>query len=103
MEWPFQRNSSSTRRPHETKSDIGSDVARPGRFELPTLCLEGRRSIQLSYGRAAGSFHSKAFLNRTERIRVGIEFLCVVRGSGFSRRKFVARRSPAQGSLSKKR
>ena len=29
------------------------EVARPGRFELPTLCLEGRRSIQLSYGRAA--------------------------------------------------
>jgi hypothetical protein len=28
-------------------------VARPGRVELPTLCLEGRRSIQLSYGRAA--------------------------------------------------
>jgi hypothetical protein len=26
-------------------------VARPGRLELPTLCLEGRRSIQLSYGR----------------------------------------------------
>jgi hypothetical protein len=24
---------------------------RPGRFELPTLCLEGRRSIRLSYGR----------------------------------------------------
>ena len=27
------------------------EVARPGRLELPTLCLEGRRSIQLSYGR----------------------------------------------------
>ena len=26
-------------------------MARPGRLELPTLCLEGRRSIQLSYGR----------------------------------------------------
>jgi hypothetical protein len=26
-------------------------VARPERLELPTLCLEGRRSIQLSYGR----------------------------------------------------
>jgi hypothetical protein len=26
-------------------------VARPARFELATLCLEGRRSIQLSYGR----------------------------------------------------
>jgi hypothetical protein len=29
-----------------------NEMARPGRFELPTLCLEGRRSIQLSYGRA---------------------------------------------------
>ena len=26
-------------------------VARPARLELATLCLEGRRSIQLSYGR----------------------------------------------------
>ena len=26
-------------------------MARPERFELPTLCLEGRCSIQLSYGR----------------------------------------------------
>jgi hypothetical protein len=30
-------------------------VARPGRLELPTLCLEGRRSIQLSYGRYVNS------------------------------------------------
>ena len=27
------------------------EMARPGRLELPTLCLEGRRSIHLSYGR----------------------------------------------------
>jgi hypothetical protein len=32
-------------------ANIQREVARPGRFELPTLCLEGRRSIQLSYGR----------------------------------------------------
>src|SRR5882762_8821551 len=30
---------------------IGFRVARPERFELPTLCFEGRCSIQLSYGR----------------------------------------------------
>ena len=33
-------------------------VARPEGFEPPTLCLEGRRSFQLSYGR---SFDSKRF------------------------------------------
>src|ERR1700733_7436140 len=27
------------------------NMARPERFELPTLCFEGRCSIQLSYGR----------------------------------------------------
>src|SRR4051794_13336558 len=32
------------------KQDL--EMARPARFELATLCLEGRRSIQLSYGRA---------------------------------------------------
>ena len=45
-------------------------MARPGRVELPTLCLEGRRSIQLSYGRVAyphcitelGAFVSTGFL-----------------------------------------
>jgi hypothetical protein len=36
------------------------NMARPGRLELPTLCLEGRRSIQLSYGRVDESqlYHS---------------------------------------------
>ena len=28
-------------------------MARPARLERATLCLEGRRSIQLSYGRVA--------------------------------------------------
>ena len=33
-----------------------NEMARPGRLELPTLCLEGRRSIQLSYGRSLPNF-----------------------------------------------
>jgi hypothetical protein len=31
-------------------------MARPARLELATLCLEGRRSIQLSYGRSPLNF-----------------------------------------------
>src|SRR5213593_4679956 len=36
-------------------------MVRPGRLELPTLCLEGRRSIQLSYGRTT-CVDSKSFI-----------------------------------------
>ncbi len=33
------------------ENTLSSEVARPEGFEPPTLCLEGRRSFQLSYGR----------------------------------------------------
>jgi len=32
------------------------NMARPEGFEPPTLCLEGRRSFQLSYGRSLPNF-----------------------------------------------
>jgi hypothetical protein len=34
-------------------------MVRPERLELPTLCSEGRCSIQLSYGRSQTSFYKK--------------------------------------------
>ena len=34
------------------RRDWWSDLVRPERFELPTCCSGGNRSIQLSYGRA---------------------------------------------------
>ena len=43
------------------------EVARPGRFELPTLCLEGRCSIQLSYGRTS-YVDSKSFIAKKSMI-----------------------------------
>jgi hypothetical protein len=42
-------------------------MARPARLELATLCLEGRRSIQLSYGRRAYP-NSKLFVAAASRI-----------------------------------
>ena len=35
-------------------------MVRPERLELPTLCSEGRCSIQLSYGRSQRSFYKKS-------------------------------------------
>ena len=57
-----------------------SEMARPGRFELPTLCLEGRRSIQLSYGRI-GEFDSKSFIAQNGTILEGLTFFGKGRGS----------------------
>jgi hypothetical protein len=47
-------------------------MARPERFELPTLCFEGRCSIQLSYGRADCT-DSKSFTasNKVTRFHFG--------------------------------
>ena len=42
-------------------------MARPEGFEPPTLCLEGRRSIRLSYGRTeANLFHFLRLGNHEE-------------------------------------
>ena len=49
-------------------------MARPGRFELPTLCLEGRRSIQLSYGRTSCT-DFKSFIGRYNTI-LAVSTLC---------------------------
>jgi hypothetical protein len=43
----------------------------PGEFDFPTLCLKGRRSIQLSYGCTAESV-SKAFAAQTDALFDGL-------------------------------
>jgi hypothetical protein len=59
VEFEFETNSRVSVGVAENK--IHKGVARPGRLELPTLCFEGRRSIQLSYGRTALKFDCKSF------------------------------------------
>jgi hypothetical protein len=48
-------------------------VARPERFELPTLCFEGRCSIQLSYGRIRHN-DSKSFIASKDTILAALNF-----------------------------
>ena len=43
-------------------------MVRPERFELPTCCSGGNRSIQLSYGRAA---YLTVYMGRGKGINVG--------------------------------
>ncbi len=59
-------------------------MARPGRFELPTLCLEGRRSIRLSYGRTS-FIDSKPFIRRRNPVLDGLTLCDQDRGSIESR------------------
>jgi hypothetical protein len=49
-------------------------VARPEGFEPPTLCLEGRRSIHLSYGRDAGN---EATVLRQQRFSQWLQYRAV--------------------------
>jgi hypothetical protein len=44
------------------------EVARPERFELPTLWFEARCSIQLSYGRVTAFYHYYRYRQRTEAL-----------------------------------
>ena len=48
-------------------------MARPERFELPTLCFEGRCSIQLSYGRV-GYVDSNSFIMSKDMILGAMNF-----------------------------
>jgi hypothetical protein len=50
-----------------TKSKSLKNMARPEGFEPPTLCLEGRRSFQLSYGRVVCNCLSLRLLSHSSQ------------------------------------
>jgi hypothetical protein len=54
-------------------------MVRPARLELATLCLEGRRSIQLSYGRIGEHHHFKPVLKYLNSLTWFLT-LCVTSG-----------------------
>ena len=57
---------------------------RPERFELPTYCSGGNRSIHLSYGRAAGRFslHARVEWHQCKRVTLFFDLRAVTLNLG---------------------
>ena len=69
-------------------------MARPERFELPTLCFEGRCSIQLSYGRIR--LKTRAML----QVAASPDVTTDVTVSGFGTQGNIRLSCPGQGAYS---
>ena len=52
---------------HEIGPGLGFSLARPAGFEPATRCLEGSRSIHLSYGRSVTIVHGEDHTKATRR------------------------------------
>jgi hypothetical protein len=50
----------------------GKKMVRPERFELPTYCSGGNRSIHLSYGRTALSLHGRVKKHQLDGVEPSI-------------------------------
>ena len=61
-------------------------VARPERFELPTLWFEARCSIQLSYGRVPPSYQNLRVARRSETFGAGGRHACQIESQETLRR-----------------
>ena len=55
------------------KVNHSTNMARPARVERATLCLEGRCSIQLSYGRNGGNLNERAGETQEQQHGVPLE------------------------------